>query len=148
MNIPEIKITVNFDKKVKKSELVKITGSKTSYETFKRVFDLDTFDWTEQMIVLCLNRSHKVVGFYKLSSGGFDGTVCDPKVVFTIALNCAASAIILGHNHPSGNLKPSNEDIKITKKISEGWKLLDIVLLDHIIMTDEGYYSFADEALI
>jgi DNA repair protein RadC len=100
------------------------------------------------MILLCLNRANKVIGFYKVSSGGFAGTVADPKVIFTIALNCAASAIIIAHNHPSGNLKASKADIDLTNKIKLAGDTLEINLLDHIIMTEDSYYSFADDALI
>ena len=76
------------------------------------------------------------------------GTVCDPKIVFTVALNCGATSLILSHNHPSGNLYPSNADKEVTKKIKEGGLLLDIRLLDHIIISDENYFSFADDNII
>ena len=117
MKIPEIKVKVSFDKKVKKSELYKITGSKDVADLAKKIFDADTFDWTEEFIIICLNTSNKVLGYYKVSSGGMCGTVIDPKVVYTVALNCCAKSIIAIHNHPSGNLNPSQQDINITKKL-------------------------------
>ena len=80
--------------------------------------------------------------------GSVSGTVVDPKLVFSVALKSMASFIILGHNHPSGNLKPSNADIDLTKKLKEGGKLLDLLILDHIILSRRGYYSFVDEGLI
>ena len=144
MNIPEIKISFKVDK-VKKSEMTQISSSKQGYDVLREVFNADTIDWLEEAIVLCLNNANKVVGFYKLSTGGVTGTVMDPRIVFTVALNCGASGIIVAHNHPSGTLRPSQSDIDITYKIREGGKLLDIKLLDHVIVTDEGYYSFADE---
>ena len=144
MNIPEIKISFKVDK-VKKSEMTQISTSKQGYDVLREVFNADTIDWLEEAIVLCLNNANKVVGFYKLSTGGVTGTVMDPRIVFTVALNCGASGIIVAHNHPSGTLRPSQNDIDITYKIREGGKLLDIKLLDHVIVTDEGYYSFADE---
>ena len=144
MNIPEIKISFKVDK-VKKSEMTQIKTSRQGYDVLREVFNADTIDWLEEAIVLCLNNANKVVGFYKLSTGGVTGTVMDPRIVFTVALNCGASGIILAHNHPSGTLRPSQNDIDITHKIREGGKLLDIKLLDHVIVTDEGYYSFADE---
>jgi DNA repair protein RadC len=147
MKVPEIKISYKMDK-VKPSELYKVTSSQNGYDALRQIFDADTFGWTEEAIVLCLNRANKVVGFYKLSSGGVAGTIMDPKVVFTVALNCGASSIILSHNHPSGNLQPSQEDKNVTEKIKAGGKLLDITLLDHIIVTEEGYFSFADEGLL
>jgi DNA repair protein RadC len=145
INLPEIKMKLSFDKKIKKSELISIRSSYDAYQVFKNIFNADTFDWVEECIILCLNRANKVVGFYKVSSGGTTGAIVDPKVVFTIALNCAASGIILAHNHPSGNLTPSVADKEITKKIKEAGKLLDINLLDHLILTDESFYSFQDE---
>ena len=145
MNIPEIKISLSFDKKVKKSELRTITGAESCVEILREVFNKDTFDWTEEVVMLCLNRANKVVGFYKVSSGGLSSCILDPRVIFTIALNCAANAIILSHNHPSGNRVPSAQDKDVTKKIKEAGKLLDIGLLDHIILTDDNYYSFMEE---
>jgi DNA repair protein RadC len=135
-------------KKYKLSELHTIRSSNDSAQLFRKIFNADTFGWTEEMILLCLNRANKVIGFYKVSSGGFAGTVADPKVIFTIALNCAASAIIIAHNHPSGNLKASKADIDLTNKIKLAGNTLEINLLDHIIMTEDSYYSFADDALI
>lgn len=143
-NIPEIKISVSFDKNLKKSELIKIGSSKDAYNVFKRVFNADTFHWSEEMIMLCVNNSNKVVGFYKISSGGMTGTVVDVRMIFTTALQCAATSIIIAHNHPSGTLIPSDADLTITKKIIEAGKVLDIRLLDHLIITDESFYSFAD----
>ena len=147
-NIPEIKISVSFDKKLKKSELLKITSSKDAYHIFKRVFNADTFHWSEEFILLCLNNSNKVVGFYKLSSGGMTGTVVDVRMIFTTALNCLATAIIIAHNHPSGRLEPSEADKAITRRIKEASKTLDISVLDHLIITDEDFYSFADNGLL
>ena len=147
-NIPEIKISVSFDKKLKKSELLKITSSKDACHIFQRVFNADTFHWSEEFILLCLNNSNKVVGFYKLSSGGMTGTVVDVRMIFTTALNCLATAIIIAHNHPSGKLEPSEADKAITRRIKEASKTLDIAVLDHLIITDEDFYSFADDGLL
>lgn len=144
MKIPEIKISLKVDK-FKKSELTSITSSKQGYEIFRTLFNADTIDWLEESIILCLNRSNRVLGYYKLSSGGTAGTMMDPKVIFTIALNCSASAIIVAHNHPSGNLTPSQPDIKTTGNIKKLGDMMGITLLDHIIVTDEGFYSFSDD---
>jgi DNA repair protein RadC len=148
IKIPEIKISLSMSKKYKLSELHTIQSSTDSTELFRKIFNADTFGWTEEMVLLCLNRANKVVGFYKVSSGGFAGTVADPKVIFTIALNCAASAIIIAHNHPSGNLKPSRADEEMTNRIKLAGSHLDIRLLDHIILSDEHFYSFADDGKI
>lgn len=87
---------------------------------------------------MLLNRMNKVLGIYLISVGGFAGTVCDPKVVFQAALKTNASSIILAHNHPSGNLKPSDADLQLTEKLKKGGKLLDIAVLDHLILTEEA----------
>jgi DNA repair protein RadC len=148
MKLPQIEISIKY-KGTKKTELKQLTSSKETAEVLKLMYDADTFDWREEMILICMNRANKVIGYYKMSTGGTTGTVCDPKIVFTTALNCAGTtSLILSHNHPSGNLKPSDADKQITNKIKDAGKLLDITLLDHVIMTDEGYFSFADEGLI
>jgi len=146
--IPKIEISLKYKNKVKLSELFQIQSSKDCHIAFRSVFDADTFYWTEEMILLCLNRANRVVGFYKVSGGGTAGTYVDAKVIFTIALKCSASAIIIAHNHPSGNLKPSQADKDVTKKIKEAGKLLDIQLLDHLILAEQNYLSFADEGLL
>jgi len=89
-----------------------------------------------------------VLGIVEVSTGGIAGTVADPKLIFAAALKGAATEIILSHNHPSGNLAPSQADIDVTRKIKEGGKLLKIAVLDHIIITSERYFSFADEGLL
>lgn len=102
----------------------------------------------EQFWILCLNRSNKIIKNRLISHGGVSGTVADPKVIFKMALEDLASGIILIHNHPSGNLKPSHADEKLTEKMVASGKLLEIPVLDHLIFTDESYFSFADEGLI
>lgn len=144
MKIPNIQVKVTWDKSVKKSEIVQITSSQSAVDLLREIFSKDTFGWTEEMILLCMNRANKPIAYYKVSSGGVSGTICDPKVVFTLALGTTSSAIILAHNHPSGNTTPSKADEDLTTKIKKGGELLDIKLLDHIILTDDGYYSFAD----
>lgn len=146
--LPEVKLSITFDKKVKKSELYSITCSEDAFRVAQSVFNADLIEWKEEMFMLCLNRSNKVLGYFKISSGGVSGTICDPKIVFSAALNVMASGIIVMHNHPSGNLKPSSADILLTKKLKEAGNLLDIHVLDHLIVTDESYYSFADEGTL
>ena len=98
--------------------------------------------------MVCLNRANDVVGYYRVSSGGFSGTILDPRVVMTIALNNASSSIILAHNHPSGNLKPSEGDKAITEKIRNACAFFDMKLLDHLIITDESYFAFSENGLL
>ncbi|MFM2326710.1 MAG: hypothetical protein RIR31_912 [Bacteroidota bacterium] len=102
----------------------------------------------EVFAVLFLNRANKVNHFEIISRGGITGTVADPRVILKKALEQDATSIVLSHNHPSGSLKPSNADEELTKKIKEAAKYLDIKVIDHIIVSEEGYYSFADEGLL
>lgn len=143
--IPEIKISVTMDRV---TDMKTIRSSSDAASIFNKLFDKDTLLIQEEMVMLCLNRANHVVGFYRVSKGGVAGTVVDPKIIFTVALNSCASAIIIAHNHPSGQLKPSESDKTITRKLKEGGKLLDIEVLDHLIMTDQSYLSFADEGLL
>lgn len=94
--------------------------------------------------MLCLNKANKIVGFYNVSNGGRSSTIVDPKIIFTVSLKCASSSIIIAHNHPSGSLIPSSQDKTITRKIKEGGDILEIKLLDHLIVSSKGYYSFAE----
>jgi len=143
--LPEIKIKVSIEPSEK---VYKISSSAEAAELFKELFDKDQIQWKEEVIMLCLNRQNHVLGYFKISSGGTTASIVDAKVIFTIALNCTASSIILAHNHPSGSLKPSEPDKAITNKIKEAGKILDIALLDHLIITSENFYSFADEGLL
>jgi len=102
----------------------------------------------EEFWILFLNRSNKVINRMKLSQGGISGTVTDVRMMMKKAIEYLASGIIVCHNHPSGNLNPSESDTKITQKIKEAGNLMDIQLLDHLIISDKDYYSFADNGLI
>jgi len=102
----------------------------------------------EEFWMLILDRSNKIMGSERVSIGGVAGTVADVKVIFKKALDCLASAIIISHNHPSGSLRPSEADKALTKKVYQAGKVLDISVLDHLIVTDNGYFSFADEGLL
>lgn len=103
---------------------------------------------TEVFKLVLLNQRNALIRVIELSHGGIAGTVVDPKVVFKNAIDNQASCIILAHNHPSGNLTPSQSDIQLTKKIVDGGKMLDIRVLDHVIISERGYFSFADEGMI
>ncbi len=103
---------------------------------------------TEEFWVLILNRANTVIMARRISQGGFAGTVADPKVIFKTALDERGSSIILSHNHPSGNLQPSKNDIDLTRKLKKAGDMLEMPVLDHIIFSDEKYFSFADEGLM
>lgn len=106
-------------------------------------------DYTHEVFaVVFLNRANKIISFQVISSGGLTGTVADPRVILKKAIEAEATSIILSHNHPSGNLKPSRADEELTQKIKTAASYLDIRVADHIIVSDEGYFSFADEGLI
>lgn len=123
----------------------KITCSKDAYEIIKpELMDLSY----EVFWILLLNRANQVIKKCQISTGGISGTVADPKIIFKTALENLCSSIILVHNHPSGNLKPSSADISLTKKMKESGNLLEIPVLDHLIFSDNGYYSFADEGIL
>lgn len=102
----------------------------------------------EVFAVLFLNRANKILHFEIVSSGGLTGTVADPRIILKKALETGATSIVLSHNHPSGSLKPSRADEELTQKIRQAAMYLDIKVLDHIIVSDEGYFSFADEGLL
>lgn len=144
--LPEFKISLNM--KAKTSELFVIKSSFDCAQVARKCFDADTIDWVESFIVLGLNRANKVVSFYKISQGGITGTVADPRVILQFAIMSNCTSIILSHNHPSGNLCPSQADEELTQKIKHAASYFDIRVLDHIIVSDEGYYSFADEGML
>jgi DNA repair protein RadC len=125
----------------------KVTTSKDSYEYCKQ-FYFDDIEIFESMFALFLNRSNNVIGWVKISQGGTTGTVMDVKLITKYAIEILCEGIILCHNHPSQNLKPSIADKEITKKTKEGLKYFDITLLDHIIIGTESYFSFADDGIL
>jgi DNA repair protein RadC len=102
----------------------------------------------EEFWILILNRRNQIIKKQLISSGGVSGTVADPKIIFYAALQELASSIVLIHNHPSGNLKPSQSDIELTKKLKSAGQVLEIPIIDHLIYTDDGYYSFADQEML
>lgn len=144
--VAEIQLT--YKSNVKPSLRPKITCSKDAYEVLLETWDDTRIELVEQFKVMLTNRAQKVLGIFEVSTGGISGTVADPKLIFAAAIKAAACGFILAHCHPSGNLQPSQADIQLTRKIKEGGKLLEIQCLDHLILTSEGYYSFADEGLL
>ena len=125
-----------------------IKNSKKSFELILNEWELETLQMQEEVKIILLNRSNKVLGIYSLAKGGLTSCIVDVRIILSIALKTLATGIILVHNHPSGNLKPSKADLDITKKLKNSCDLLDISLLDHLIITKDNYFSFADEGLI
>ncbi len=129
-----------------RGKLFQVRSSQSAYDYISRVYDEATIGLYEEFMVLLLNRANRVMGCLKLSKGGLTGTVVDLRILYGTALKAMASGIIIAHNHPSGNLKPSDADRELTSQIKQAGKLLDITLLDHLILGTEGdYASFADE---
>ena len=141
-------VQLRYYPKFKSSERPKVATSKETHQVLYNTWDLGKINLVEEFKIMLLNRACRVLGVMTISSGGISGTVADPKIIFAAALKATASSIILSHNHPSGNLKPSDSDIRLTSRLIDGGKLLDITILDHIIISSEGYYSFADEGLL
>lgn len=140
-------VEVKYKYKVPASQLKKVSSSADAVEMFKEIWS-DSMDHVEEFKILLLNRANKILGYANISKGGVSGTVVDSKVIFQIAIKTNCSSIILCHNHPSGNTTPSEADKTLTKKIKEAGSFLEIQVLDHVILTSESYYSFADEGLI
>lgn len=146
MQLPELKIKV--ERKSGDGQVYQVRRSDDAAKFFRTIFDADTMLWTEESAMICLNRANEVIGYFKVSSGGTASTIMDAKVIFTQALQSGAHSIILAHNHPSGNTKPSDQDIELTKRLVKGADLLDMRVLDHIILTDNSHTSMADEGYI
>jgi DNA repair protein RadC len=144
--VAEIQLT--YKSNVKPSQRPKISGSRDAYTILKENWDQGKIEFVEQFKAMFMNRANKVLGILDVSTGGVTGTVADPRVIFAAAIKAGACGFIVAHNHPSGNLLASQSDIELTKRLREGGKILEIQLLDHVIVTTEGYFSFADEGLI
>lgn len=125
-----------------------ITQSKDAYDLIIREWDDNILEMIEEVKVIFLNRTNKQIGIYNLAKGGITGCVVDIRIILSIALKTLATGIILVHNHPSGNLNPSLQDRKITDELQKACKIMNITLLDHLIVTRKGFFSFADENLL
>ena len=141
-------IELSYKSKIKAANRPMIKSSKDAYEILFKSWDENKIEFIEQFKVLFINRANRVLGIHEVSKGGITGTVADPRIIFAGALKANCCGIILCHNHPSGNLKPSRQDEELTQKIKQGGKILDINLYDHLIISADGYYSFADEGLL
>jgi len=146
MKVSEVELI--YKSKVKAAERPVIQKSADAYSLLIQHWDDSKLDFVEQFKILLLNRANKVIGLFEVSTGGTSGTVADPKVIFIAALKSCACGLILAHNHPSGNLKPSKPDEDLTNKLAQGARLLDIKVIDHLILTRDGFLSFADEGLL
>jgi len=137
-NLAEIEIY--YRNKVRMADMEKVAGSRDVSEVLRRIWS-PKLDHVEEFMILCLNRANKVLGWAKVSQGGLSGTAADPKVIFQIALKSNSCSLIICHNHPSGNLQPSEADIHLTRKLKDAGLLLDLPVLDHLIVSSEGDFT-------
>lgn len=140
LNVREIEVTFT-------GERLFFGNVTSSHDAFQFIRDtiLKGIEVQEHFVALYLSQANKIIGYYHHSTGTINSTPVDIEIVAAVALKTLAKAVIISHNHPSGNLKPSEADRMLTKRMKEALKLFDIALLDHVIVTREGYYSFADE---
>lgn len=141
-------IELIYKTKVKASERPQITSSVTAYKLALKSWNPNKIEFLEQFKVLLLNKANRVLGIYKVSTGGITATTVDLRLLFTAALKAKATALIMLHNHPSGKTLPSTVDKQITKRIKEAGTILDIEIVDHLIITPESYYSFMDNGIM
>jgi DNA repair protein RadC len=146
--VPEIiaEVSITYSCKVKASDRFRVTGSKDAMTALRSIWP--SYEHVEFMYMMMLNRQNQVLGCHQISKGGMTGTVVDVRVVFQVALISCATSIILAHNHPSGNIDPSDADKKITRLLSDAGKILEIPVIDHIILTTGGHLSMADEGIL
>lgn len=145
-NVSEVQLI--FKNRVKRKKRPHIRTSTEAHAILRTAWDDNRIGLLEEFKILMLNRSGHCLGVSNISVGGVSGCVVDPKIVFATALKANASSIILAHNHPSGNPKPSEHDIRLTNKLVEGGRHLDISVIEHIIMTPTHYYSMGDDGLM
>lgn len=132
-------------RRYRSSEAMNKKKISSSQDAFNAIYSYLSDSLYEEFYIILLNRANEIIGIHRISEGGTSGTVVDPKKVFKLALVKQASSIILSHNHPSGNIQPSHQDKTITKKLIDSGKLMEIEVLDHIIVGNNRYLSFADE---
>lgn len=145
-DIAEVELV--YRSKTKLSERQKITSSRDAYDLLMKAWDENKIELVEQFKIVLLDRANTCLGVSTVATGGITGCVCDARIVFATALKARASSIILAHNHPSGNLKPSEADKKLTEAFKKAGKVLEVSVLDHLIVTKEGYSSFADDGML
>ncbi|CAM4342968.1 JAB domain-containing protein [Gillisia limnaea] len=142
-------ISIKYQGNLKMNQAPKITSSASAVELLFDSWDKDRIGLQECFKVMLLNNSNKVKGIFEVSTGGITGTLVDVRILFAVILKSLSTSIIISHNHPSGNLKPSEADKQLTNKIKNAGEFLDIKLLDHLIIIPDGdYFSFADEGIL
>ena len=148
MKIRVSEIEIRYRNKVKSKDRTCITSSTDAHSLIRESWNSESMELNESFKCLLLNRANHALGIVNHSIGGIAGTVVDIRLLFAAAIKANATGLILAHNHPSGNLKPSYQDIQLTKRVKEAGMLLDIQLLDHLILSSESYLSMADQGLV
>lgn len=141
-------IELSYKPRLKLSSLFEITSSQEGYSLFIQTWDKEKLEFVEQFKIMLLNNAHRVLGICTISTGNSNSTIADPRLIFAVALKSNACNIILAHNHPSGKLVPGESDVWITENLVNAGRLLNVKILDHLIISNEGYYSFADEGAL
>ena len=144
--IPEI--SVSYSHPIKNADRIKITSLLTALDVLRTAWNGNTIELCESFKVMLINRHNRLLGVASIAEGGITNTVVDVRILFAVALKTSAVSIILAHNHPSGNIKPSKSDQLLTQKIVEGARILEIEVLDHIILTRESHFSFLEEGMM
>lgn len=140
-------IGISYNPAVKSADRLTVTSS-TDAERILRKIWCKPLELRECFYALFLNRSNKVLGFFLVSIGGLTGTVADVRTIFQAALKANACSVIFAHNHPSGNLQPSDADIQLTRKLNEAGRIMEVTVLDHIILVPDSYFSMTDNGLL
>ena len=144
--LAEFKVAYRSRSKVRERRAIRAAKDVTEY--LRAIWNPNTLELVEEFVMICLNGSHEAIGWVKVSSGGFNTAPVDPRLVFAVALQTACTAIVVAHNHPSGNTAPSAEDREVTRRLKEAGRLLGIAVLDHVILTRESSFSFAENGLL
>lgn len=143
MSLPEL--TIKLSHKVPMNDRPTVTCSSDAYNILRPLYPDEQIEHVEFCFAMFCNSKGKVIGYHMISKGGIDATHIDIRVIFQFALLANATSILVSHNHPSGNLQPSRSDDAFTKKLSDACKIMNFTLVDHIIVSRDGYYSFADD---
>jgi DNA repair protein RadC len=143
--VPEIRIRYN---RTAKKFLGKVMDPRDAAVFIRKTYPRGEIELQEQFVVLYLNQANEILGYYRHSKGSINSILVDIRLILATALLSASMSIVIAHNHPSGNLSPSDADMRLTKKVDEAVKLLDINLLDHIIISKKDYFSFAEKGFL
>jgi DNA repair protein RadC len=147
MNNTISEIEIKYTPIIKKQDRIKITCSQDAYRVFLNNWNGDTIELQEEFKIMLLNKANEVMGISVLSKGSMSSCIVDLKLLFAVVIKSASPVIILAHNHPSGNLKPSEADKRLYEKVKKGAEYFDIQVLDNLIITKEDFYSFTDRGL-